>query len=215
MPNWVSNTLSITGSAEDIADFKEKASQPKTTLWDGKEEIDEAVLSFMNFIAPPQDALASGEYYGTHGWSEGKEVGRTPNNWYEFNSREWGTKWDASDEELTDESEMYLSYSFQTAWAPPTPVFQAMAEQHPTLVFEIHCVEEQGWGVDYEGRDGELTTTDEWDIPDSHESSIYRTNSCYCEWADPITDREHFFSDCPQLDLEEAIRILEEVNPRF
>jgi hypothetical protein len=215
MPNWVSNTLSITGSAEDIADFKEKASQPKTTYWEGKEEVDEAVLSFMNFIAPPQEALASGEYYGTHGFENGKEVGRTPNNWYEFNNREWGTKWDASDEELTDESENELSYYFQTAWAPPAPVFQAMAEQHPNLVFEIHCVEEQGWGVDYEGRDGVFITTDEWDIPDSHESSIHRTNSCRCEWADPIDDRDSFFSDCPKLDPEEAIRLLEEVNPRF
>lgn len=215
MPNWVSNTLSITGSAEDIADFKEKASQPKTTYWEGKEEVDEAVLSFMNFIAPPQEALASGEYYGTHGWSEGKEVGRTPNNWYEFNNREWGTKWDASDEDLTVDDTEYLEYNFQTAWAPPTPVFQAMAEQYKNLVFEIHCVEEQGWGVDFEGRDGELTTTDEWDIPDSHESSIHRTNSCRCEWLDPIEERDNFFSDCPKLDPEEAIRLLEEVNPRF
>jgi hypothetical protein len=215
MPNWVENTMTITGSAEDIADFKAKASQPKTTLWEGKEEIDEAVLSFMNFIAPPQEALASGEYYGTHGWSEGKEVGRTPNNWYEFNNREWGTKWDASDEELTNESENELSYYFQTAWAPPAPVFQAMAEQHPNLVFEIHCVEEQGWGVDYEGKDGVFIITDEWDIPDTHEASIHRKNSCRCEWADPIDDRESFFSDCPKLDPEEAIRLLEEVNPRF
>jgi len=215
MPNWVSNNLTIYGSAEDIADFKEKASQAKTTVWEGKEALDEAVLSFMNFIAPPQEAIASGEYYGTHGWKDGKEVGRTPNNWYEFNSREWGTKWDASDEELTEESETSLTYNFQTAWAPPTPVFQAMAEQHKGLTFYIECIEEQGWGVAYEGKDGELMTTDEWDIPETHAESIHRKNSCYCEWADPITDREHFFSDCPQLDPEEAIRILEEVNPRF
>jgi hypothetical protein len=215
MPNWVSNRITITGTAEEIADFKEKASQPKTTLWEGKEEQDKPVLSFMNFIAPPQEAIASGEYYGTHGWSEGKQVGQTPNNWYEFNNREWGTKWDACDDEITSESENSLEYYFQTAWAPPTPVFQAMVEQHKGLAFQIHCVEEQGWGVEYESVDGELTTTDEWDIPDSHESSIHRTNSCQCEWLDPIEERDSFFSDCPKLDPEEAIRLLEEVNPRF
>lgn len=215
MPNWVENTINITGSAEDIADFKAKASQAKTTVWDNKEELDESVLSFMNFISPPQEAIASGEYYGTHGFKDGKEVGRTPNNWYEFNSREWGTKWDASEEELRNENATELSYYFQTAWAPPEPVFQAMAEQHPKLTFQFHSVEEQGWGVEYEGINGELMTTDRWDIPDSHAESIHRKNSCRCEWADPIEDRENFFSDCPALEPEEAIRILEEVNPRF
>jgi hypothetical protein len=215
MPNWVENTINITGSAEDIADFKAKASRPITTFWNNKEELDESVLSFMNFIAPPQEALASGEYWGRNGYEEGKKVGDTSNNWYEFNNREWGTKWDASEPELRDDSATELSYYFQTAWAPPAPVFQAMSEQHPKLIFQFHCVEEQGWGVEYEGMDGELMTTDEWDIPETHADSILRKNSCYCEWADPIDDRENFFSDCPKLDPEEAIRILEEVNPRF
>lgn len=215
MPNWVENTINITGSVEDIADFKAKASQAKTTVWDNKEELDKSVLSFINFISPPQEAIASGEYYGTHGWKEGKEVGKTPNNWYEFNNREWGTKWDASDPELRDEDATELSYYFQTAWAPPEPVFRAMAKQHPKLTFQFHSVEEQGWGVEYEGISGELVITDRWDIPATHADSLLRKNSCYCQWADPIDDRENFFSDCPKLDPEEAIRLLEETNPKF
>jgi hypothetical protein len=217
MPNWVSNNLRITGSSEEIKNFKERASQPNTTHWDGKTEQEHEVLSFMNFIAPPQEAIASGEYYGTHGWEDGKQTGNTKNNWYEFNNREWGTKWDASDADLTEDSTYALTYYFQTAWSMPTPVFEVMASEHPNLVFSITCVEEQGWGVEYESVDGELITTDEWDIPDNHEDSMRRTQNCICEWVDPIEDRDQLWEDCPSrnLDTEDAIRILEEVNPKF
>lgn len=217
MPNWVSNTLRITGSSEEIKNFKERASQPYTTLWDNKPEEERRDLSFRNFIAPPQDALASGEYYATNGWKDGKQSGNTKNNWYEFNNREWGTKWDASDVTITEDSTYALTYYFQTAWGVPEPVFQVMASEHPSLVFSITCVEEQGWGVEYESVDGDLITTDEWDIPENHEDSMRRTQNCICEWVDPIEERDQLWDDCPSKNLatEDAVRILEEVNPKF
>jgi len=219
MPNWVSNTINVSGSAEEIKNFKERASQPYATNWGGEAGQEHQVLSFMNFIAPPQEAIASGEYWGTHGWKDGEHSGQTPNNWYNFNNREWGTKWDASDVDITDESENHLTYYFQTAWGIPEPVFMVMVAEHPKLDFKFNCVEEQGWGAEYEGVDGDFMTTDEWDIPDTHEESMKRQDYCQCEHYDASDpeEREYLFDDCPgkSLATEDAVRILEEVNPRF
>lgn len=219
MPNWVSNSISINGSAEEIKNFKERASQPYKTYWENESDQRQQELSFMNFISPPQEAIASGEYWGTHGFVKGEQVGHTPNNWYEFNTREWGVKWDASDVDITEEGETYLTYYFQTPWGIPEPVFRVMVAEHPNLEFKMNCVEEQGWGAEYEGVDGELTLTDEWDIPQTHEEMMKRQGYCDCEHYDASDpeEREYLYDDCPSmnLDTEDAVRILEEVNPKF
>jgi hypothetical protein len=138
----------------------------------------------------------SGEYFGTHGWKDGEQTGNTTNNWYEFNNREWGTKWDACsvEEDELKEGDTWFGLKFDTAWGVPEPVFRAMVEAHPTLTFSIHCEEEQGWGVEYEGVDGELIVLDQWDIPESHADYDKRGNECQCAW----NDEEYWFDDCPQ-----------------
>jgi len=209
MPNWVNNYLDITGSPEAIAAFKEKAAQPYTTHYKEEEQVNQDCFSFWNFKRPPQEALDNGEYFATHGFSkEHGHTGQTPNNWYNWNSREWGTKWDACDPELTLEDTSNLHYSFNTAWSPPTEFFEAMVEQHPELEFFISCEEEQGWGVEFEGRNGTLIVTDEWDIPNSHADYKARDRECYCEFGD-YGDR---FDDCPFPDTNEAVQLLEEAD---
>jgi hypothetical protein len=78
-----------------------------------------------------------------------------------------------------------------------------MVEQHPKLSFTFHCEEEQGWGVEYEGTDGELTVTKEWDIPESHADweAIDSEDRCVCYWDD---DRSNWYPDCPVPELPEG-----------
>ena len=188
MPNHVFNNIAVVGSEEDILAFRAKAS------------MNEREFSYWNFITPPAEALASGEYWATRGWVAGKETGHTPNNWYEFNTREWGTKWDTYDLETSFAPQAFYA-SFSSAWSPPLPVFEAMAEQHPELTFTFSWEEEQGWGGEALGQSGDFSIYKEWDIPESHADyvALDREDSCNCNQ----DDREYWFKDCPPIEVPE------------
>jgi hypothetical protein len=120
-------------------------------------------------------------------------------DWYDWNVREWGTKWEAYDQDSTehlDGENPSLSYSFTTAWSPPEPVFRKLGEQYPTLTFDIRSEEEQGWGLEYQIKDGEFSVLKEWDIPNSHADwvAIDNEDGCVCNYED---DPENLHTDCP------------------
>lgn len=214
MPNWVYNSVSISGTKEQVEAFYDKASAVHPETFDeatGKVVYTEnPEFSFWNFIAPPKEAVDSGEYFGTHGWSEGKALGDTPNNWYNFQCDKWGTKWDACDvyAETTylKDGTAEISLSYNTAWSIPEPVMRAMVEQHPELTFSFSCEEEQGWGAEYSGEDGVLTLTDEWDIPSSHADYVNRDNEdgCICSHYE---DEDDWYDDCPRETKEFFVEI--------
>jgi len=55
-------------------------------------------------------------------------------NWYDWACKHWGTKWDICSSHDTDEiysaddDETYV-FKFDTAWAPPIPVYEEMENQ--------------------------------------------------------------------------------------
>lgn len=178
-------------------------------------------LSFWNFIAPTDEELP---YYFGHKTKPEDEA--DPNatteermakaltfsgsGWYDWNVRNWGTKWDANDEdgEIPDlenlQSQDTITYRFSTAWSIPEPIFRAMVEQHPELDFDFECEEEQGWGANFTSSDGDedgersLILTKEWDIPASHADYVERDNEdgCVCSW--DSDDPDNWFEDCPR-----------------
>jgi len=214
MPNWVDNSVSVSGSEKDIEAFVAKATAVHPCVEaDGGEVAmtTEPEFSFWNFVRPPQEAIDSGEYFGTHGYQDGKTVGHTPNNWYEWNNREWNTKWDACDVNLdVQDGGKSVWIGFQTAWSIPVPVFEAMVKQHPELEFEMRSQEEQGWGAEYTSSDGEedgeersLIETSSWDIPESHQDwvDLGDPEGCVCEWS----DEDDWYDDCPRESKEREI----------
>lgn len=194
MPNWVTNRVYVFGSKDALEAFDKQARKEPITRQ--PKEDKEVVLSFANFIAPPQEALDSGEYHATNGFENGEHIGNTRNNWYNFNNREWGTKWDACGADL-ERLDGQLSYAFETAWGQPTPVFEAMTKQFPNLEFEFWWEEEQGWGGEATGSEGFFSETDSWDIPDSHADYVDRMNEdgCICAWEH---DQDDWYDDCPK-----------------
>lgn len=58
-------------------------------------------------------------------------------NWYDWSIQHWGTKWNAGECDLTV-TDNSIRIDFTTAWAPPSPVLQAIAER-----FECYVV--NGW----------------------------------------------------------------------
>lgn len=210
MPNWVYSNLSITGNQDQLDAFLAKATAPHPEKFDEATGLviytDKPEFSFWNFIAPPKEAVESGEYFGTHGWAEGKNLGDTPVNWYNWNNENWNTKWDACDADYTDTTGGSLNISYSTAWSIPEPVMEAMVKQHPELTFDFHCEEEQGWGGTYYGTDGSLETTKTWDIPDSHADYVARDNEdgCMCSHYE---DEDDWYKDCPRETKEFFVEI--------
>lgn len=190
MPNWVYNHFRISGDADTISKFWEQATKPHATAVpnpdspyyskDGEWEMTKGgEFSFMNFLAPDDFAT----YF-------------TGSNWYDWNVNNWGTKWDTDVRDLDTQAES-ITLSFETAWSPPSGVYEAMAQQYPTLDIYVEWEEEQGFGAEL-ASDGEggMGVTKEWDIPSSHADYVDRDreDSCNCASED---DQEYWYDDCP------------------
>lgn len=80
--------------------------------------------------------------------------------WYSWSRVNWGTKWDAYQFEHVSETQV----RFQTAWSPPTPVFDAMAAQFPEVTFTVESIDEGGgaYAGTYNGT-GKMFETEETD----------------------------------------------------
>ena len=201
MPNWVFNHLTIDGSKEDIAKVKAQVGATIKTKYKSADEVDEEVdrepiFSFMNILPPPEDKLE--EYHAVHGYADGKKSGDTEYNWYNFNVREWGTKWDARDVDLLEDDETYLHYKFDTAWSPPTEVIAKLAEQNPNLNITLEYREEQGWGGEIAFNGSTAEVVKEWDVPDTHAEEI-AVNNDYCWRCENFDgDFSDLYEDCPE-----------------
>jgi hypothetical protein len=128
------------------------------------------------------------------------------NHWYDWNIRNWGVKWDASDVYFED-WDGELVYDFETPWGAPFEVYQAMVAQYPSLKFTIRFLEEQGWGGEALGENGEFAVVNEWDIPGTHEERMEYIGYCWCEEMRD-DEAEYMYEDCPRrLELANATTV--------
>ena len=141
MPNWVTNTLTIECDDKDyLLGVRARLRAPIPGRDGDIHIVTDTEFSFWNIVAPTN--LES--YFGTCD-SEGM---KDRDNWYNWNNRNWGCKWDAR----THFAEMMgdkLVYEFDTPWAPPIQVIETLAETYPKLEITLRYVEEQGWGGEH------------------------------------------------------------------
>ena len=64
-------------------------------------------------------------------------------DWWSWNTREWGTTRDAYDVEVDDSALEHglVRYTFMSAWTPPEPVVLAMQAQLPGMRISLHATE--------------------------------------------------------------------------
>ena len=150
LPNWCYNTLVISGSPDELKRFKEFAQTiiKKSPSTDDEPEY-VRLLDFNNFISPEEDKKRLIEQYNAEK-SDAEKQSLLYNDFetYWFNKggynwcvENWGTKWNSTNASL-DEDKDGLTYSFDTAWSPPTPVIIKASELFPTLTFVLHMEEE-------------------------------------------------------------------------
>tara|TARA_R110000803_G_scaffold88783_1_gene155752 strand:- start:2061 stop:2504 length:444 start_codon:yes stop_codon:yes gene_type:complete len=109
MPNWTHNTVKFECPKEKIIDLKDKL-KSKDNVFD------------FNRIRPMPNNAKGFEVEGS----------LTPEDLdgvegeYMWSMKNWGTKWNSVRSEISDESEVCIEYTFDTAWDAPHPIVKAI-----------------------------------------------------------------------------------------
>lgn len=199
MPNWVYNKLIATGDADEIARMREQLSQPFVTRKTDYDKPDrptvevtvESPFSFWNIKHPAPEEL---DDYFTVSDNKAPE-----GNWYNWNNRNWGVKWDANSVEVTNSESAFEVY-FETPWGPPT-IIEELSRQYPSLHFELSYEEESGWGGVDTYSDGIKIEVEFYNEPNSHAEVEARGKECYCEGDYAV------FDDCPVTENKERAEL--------
>lgn len=81
-------------------------------------------------------------------------------NWYDWHCVYWGTKWNACDTYIIDDNTIY----FDTAWAEPEPIWQALTEKYEGIELEVVATYEDGWRTYSKWIDGEQIEYEEREL---------------------------------------------------
>ena len=136
MPNWFYFTVNVSGKEKDVKQFVENV---KGSTKYGTEGSD---FDFNHFIPQPENV-----YRGDLSMEDKKRLDKegVP-NWYDWNTHNWGTKWNAAIDDVEigtiNGSSHFAEYRLRTAWADPRPVLIKMLDMYPDLNFTIEGEEE-------------------------------------------------------------------------
>lgn len=180
MPNHCTNKLNVTGPAADLAAFRERFRGPNGEAdFNGFVPMPESLavgdvgalsgvashgVPFDDLTAEQLDAI--GYFLRRVGEEETRRqydilrenkrlYGYT--DWYGWCSEKWGTKWNAyyiADVTVSPDGRT-LHYRFDTAWAPPVPVFAAASKAFPSLRLHVSWREEGGAHDTFDMKAGE------------------------------------------------------------
>jgi hypothetical protein len=220
MPNWVYNGLTIEGSPEQVTKLVEQMNQPFKKIadnWNMETKQMEVqlytypnpVFAFHNIYNHTQAGISDEEYIKQpdHTLPIQEAMMFKGNHWYDFNVREWGTKWDvavgAEDkypdtyiEGPTENGEnLVVYYNMNTAWSPPMPAISKLSAQYPSLLFTLSYEEETGWGGECEFLRGEMISQSEYGWK-CRECDNEEEDTPYCEECD--------FDTCPSCGYNES-----------
>lgn len=153
MPNWCENTVTITGSKEDIDNVIE-------FLKDAESEFSfDRIMPYPEPFWSMDDKARAGKFEPfdvDDGYNSGG---------YEWCSFNWGSKWPAYEVSRCRLSANEIQYSFDTPWAPPIGVLDELASKMPRLAIEAYYREP---GMMFEGErkyaNGELETSMEREL---------------------------------------------------
>ena len=215
MPNWVYNGLTIEGSPDSVKKLMEQMNKPFVMLHDnwntdtGKMEVTQTtypnpVFAFHNIYNHTQAGITDEQYLKQpeHTLPLQEAMKFQGNHWYDFNVREWGTKWDVAVSSNDTNPDTYMEdtvngenhvvyYNFNTAWSRPMPALMKLSSQYPDLLFTLVYQEETGWGGEMELLRGEVISESEYDNQcrdcDATDQMEYCDNDCgeicsNCNW---------------------------------
>lgn len=85
--------------------------------------------------------------------------------WYDWSYNHWGTKWNACNSYVDDQIDTVATILFETAWAPPLPVIEALGEKYPDATVRLDYDEP---GMCFAGtlkmKNGEVEIQEQWEV---------------------------------------------------
>ena len=209
MPNWVFNGLTIEGKPESVNKLVEQMNTPFVDFIEANGDLafginqikySNPIFSFRNIIAPTdleaykaQPVRSELSVNDPNWWADTQRLSETDNSWYNWNVRNWGTKWDVAVSNDDKYSDTYMEgpvengenyavyYNFNTAWGVPDQALTTLSSQYPDLLFTLSYEEETGWGGEAEYLRGVTISQSEYET---------KCNEC------DAYDKMEFCEDC-------------------
>lgn len=208
MPNWVYNGLTIEGNPDLVNDLVRMMNRPYVMIhdnWNMETKAMEVtqttypnpVFAFHNIINHRQQGIDDLEYVKQpdHSLPIEEALQFKGNHWYDWNVRNWGTKWDVAVSDDNKYPDTYMEgptpngenlvvfYNFNTAWSPPFPAMEKLSAQYPSLLLTLSYEEETGWGGECEFLRGEMISQSEYGWQ-CRECEHQEDETPYCETCD-------------------------------
>jgi hypothetical protein len=183
MPNWVYNGLTIEGSPDSVKKLMEQMNTPFVRVHDNwstetqqmqKQQVTypNPVFAFWNIVKPTNMEAYDGPQPKTEDFATAMTF--PSDHWYDWNVRNWGTKWDVAVSSTDTNPDTYMEetvngenhviyYNFETAWSRPMSALLNLSNQYPDLLFTLSYEEETGWGGECELLRGEIISESMYD----------------------------------------------------
>jgi hypothetical protein len=183
MPNWVYNGLTIEGSPDSVKKLMEQMNTPFVRVHDNwdiatqqmqKQQVTypNPVFAFWNIVKPTNMEAYDGPQPKTEDFAQAMRF--ESDHWYDWNVRNWGTKWDVAVsstetysnttvEDTVNGNNHVVHYNFETAWSRPMSALLNLSEQYPDLLFTLSYEEETGWGGECELLRGKIISESMYD----------------------------------------------------
>lgn len=188
MPNWVYNGLTIEGNDEQVDKLVEQMNKPFVYSVNSNGDLAfninqrkyvNPIFAFHNIYSYKDAGITDEVYHSQPDFNKDASFAdflKFPSNdWYNFNNREWGVKWDVAVAEDEQHPETYMEgpvangdnkvvyYNFNTAWGIPQNAIEKLSAQYPSLLFTLSYEEETGWGGEMEFLRGQVISDSSYD----------------------------------------------------
>jgi len=159
MPNWCYNSTAIHGDHETLTKFVDAITVKDGITVHGDEiATDEKVKYDLTLLHPVPEELRIRSVFFSNDTDDPEHLELTKQyeaniakyghrDWYDWSVENWGTKWSPriDDYEIDIYEGRVVSFSYDTAWSPPTGLLRKISEIFPTLVI-TNTFDEEGMG---------------------------------------------------------------------
>jgi hypothetical protein len=186
MPNWVYNGLTIEGNPDQVKSLMAQMNKPFKQMHDSWNTETMQMEKKVTLYSEPIFAFHNIYNYMDAGITEEDYLNQPAHNpdmkewfkfegsdWYNFNVREWGTKWDVAKsadgyadtymEDSANGENHVVFYNFNTAWSRPMSALIKLSLQYPNLLMTLSYEEETGWGGELELLNGVVISESEYE----------------------------------------------------
>jgi hypothetical protein len=189
MPNWVSTTLTVRGSEEEVKRFKDgiKDSKILESYVPCPTELHETVAGYVGDDKAEEHRKQQESNIAKYGHKD----------WYDWAYDNWGTKWGDCDTDISEpmafsDGSWEVQARYMTAWGPADAGFLKVSAMFPTLLFTFDYDEEAGFFAGTQAMHNGASVFESMYEPCSYEGELdyddYESIDKYEAWKEEKSD---------------------------